>query len=191
MRFECISVEDNIRVLVIGTFYDKVSKLEEIKKIRKEADIIILFGNNDHENINIIRKFVEEVNAYYILGNRDLIFATKQYDQNINVCEWIKKQYVGIRLEFNNNSNFVITYGGLKNYQKIEELNHEFEICFMNDENIHFQYRGNSGYLISHNPCQEQIKKYRYSVSLGLTKDCNHISVQEVNKSGLGQTFYV
>lgn len=191
MRFERISVEDNFRALVIGTFYDKISKLEEIRKIKKDTDIIVLFGNNDYQNHDNIKNFLMEGNSYYVLGNRDLVFMSRHYSENINLCEWLKNQCTGLRLEFNNGSNYVITYGGLKKYQKIEELNHEIEVCFINDESNHLQYNGSFGYLITHNPCQNQVKKYKYSASLGIIKDKERISVQEVNKSGLGQTFYL
>lgn len=191
------------RILVVGPFYDKIEKLNFIQDIRQPDDIVIFLGdicfpNNDLNALNIrvqkLQAFLQKDKTFYILGNHDLSFRSKLDIYNYDIYNWINKQYLAIKINFENETNALIVHGGiLPRHSKFEDLNQDLEISFNNEPSMHQDYNGRFGYLITSHPKSEknQVELFNYSMSLDTScHETNILAVQELTKMGLGQTFY-
>lgn len=207
MQFKKLIIK-NERILVIGPIYNKMEKLLALKTIIKPDDILVFMGNISFpykigsevtKRINQLDAFCDDKKAYYIVGDLDLIFKSKNAGSNPDVCGWLQYKSLGLKFSFENNTNIIVINGSiLPEYKKIENLNNNLEISFykIDDEGKHWHdtYDGRFGFVVSNYPysLNNKIKIYNHSVSLNTRcNETNILAVQEITNKGLGQTFYL
>lgn len=186
-------------ILVVGPIYDDIGKIEKIINLISNYELIIINGGLCHPKIKNIEKNFEfnmknifsSNKIIYNLGADDLIFgcANKKHQ----ITKWINNQPNVIFLEFNNQTNIIITNGGLTTLMKKNDLMNNIETTFVsNIDNVpwHKKYNGMYGYVISNNPLTlEKPSFYPYSLQMGNKYECNYQTyAQEVESKGLKHT---
>lgn len=196
-------------LLVISPLYDKLDKLLILESMIKDNHIIVLLGdscfpytkhNEVPPRINQIKLFMENKDAHYVLGDKDLIFMQKTALTHEDNFQWLGEQPSAIRFMFDNQTSALIVHGGiLPKHTTWGELNTDLEVSFIknipnSNKNWHEIYNGRFGYCLSSHPANQEnmIQKYNHSVSLDTSAhETDRVAVQEFSEKGLGQTFYI
>lgn len=190
-------------ILVISPIYNKINKIQEIKKMSSEYDWIIFNDgitqpNDSRENIiqrmSIIDELIACNKAIYNIGNLDYL-TRYQLDilnsQDLYIDRWLKDKPNLTVVNFDNSYQLLITSGGIPNHcQTIDQLvSNGTESSFT--IHPHETYSGGLGYVISNQPYTKWVPKYyRYSVQIGNTID-GQVYALKINKYGIQRTLIV
>lgn len=189
------------KILIVGPIYSKIEKLEKIKEIINDYELIILNGNLFHPNVKekdlekciyFIDNLNKLKNIIYNLGNYDLMLINKKYELPNNLLEWFKTKSNSIELEFVNNFKIFVVNGGINNNINKNNIYNNIEVSFIekiNEKPWQNFYGGIFGYVISNNPLTlEKPIFYRFSAQIGNLIESNVTYAQEVDKYGLKNT---
>lgn len=194
------NVKDNI--LVVGSIYNHLDKIDKIRTIMPNYHTIIFNGNllfpfdnidEVRSRIKIMNDLIKLGNVIYNLGNYDLklLNILNQNNEHFDVQEWIVSNPNVIGIDFNNTSSALIVSGGLTPDIKTRAaLNDNLEVSFVsyiNDKPWQVYYGGWLGYVISNNPSttKEPIF-YPYAGQLGTKySKSQDVYAQEIEPYGL------
>lgn len=189
------------KILIIGPIYDKISILPQIEKISSNYNLIILNGNICYpfDDLIFVKQRIDLVSqlnkVMYNLGDHDLQLLKILRNQNnhFDIQNWINQQPNMIIIEFKNQSNFIITNGGMIESITYDKLINNLETTFISqidNKSWHQLYFGQHGYIISNNPLSLQEPQfYPYSMQMGNKySENNKIYGQELDAYGLKQT---
>lgn len=182
----------NCDVLVISSIYDRLDKIENVKELVKKYEIVIINGNLSYpydgaeERIDIWRSEIfQQPKVIYNLGNHDFVYSTQKKNT------WIENHPNVVFIDFNNQTNTIITNGGLTPTMTKSGLLDNLETSFVNylqGKPWHERYHGKFGYVISNLPLGIEPKLYSHSVSLGTNYELSKPFAQEFSSEGLKKT---
>lgn len=196
-----VTIENSTqKVLVVGSIYDKIDKLQTLKEIDNNYDLIIVNGNITYPyNINKIENRIElfktlSTKYIYNLGNYDLKFLIKNSSSKIE--KWLYSKSNAVIINFKNQTSLIILNGGVLPKMSKQELDNNIEISFISkidNDPWHKTYGGGYGYIISNQPfTNEKPYFYNYSMQMGNVYSENvKIYCQEVDQYGLKETFLI
>ena len=188
----------NSNILVTGPLYNKKEKIEKILQLSIKYDYVIINGNlcyheieNLEENFLLMKQnLFSKEKIIYNISSDDLIFTIN--NKKHYITNWINNQPNIIFLEFKNQTNTIITNGGLLHSMRRSDLINNIETTFISNINglpWHKKYNGNFGYVISNNPLTCKYPQFfPYSLQMGNKFECDKIYAQEVGPKGLKQT---
>lgn len=179
-------------VLITGAIYDQMDKLSKLNQLKSKYQLIIINGDicypagSIQERMDLVSELCQDPKIIYNLGKNDLLKSTEQHS------DWFNKPNVVI-LEFANQSNLIVTNGGLTSVMTQDSLKDNLETTFVNlidGKPWHQSYYGFYGYVISNNPLTENFPEfYNYSMQIGNKYKVNgDVYAQEVNQYGLKDT---
>lgn len=190
----------NHKVLVIGSIYDRLDKLEKILELCKIYKLIILNGNLCYPFTNIVDienriKYITNIlpshKVIYNIGNYDLL-SSIQCPTSTILSNWITVNPNVVILEFYNQTTTIITNGGITPHMTKNDLISGVETTFVSNiegQPWHNKYYGQYGYIISNNPLSLfKPKFYPFSLQMGSLYCQNMIYGQEVDMTGLKNT---
>lgn len=188
----------NQKVYVAGGVHDKLDKIENFIQQQDHSDIFIINGNicypSDKATANIEKliNLMSQYNIYYVLGDKDLLYQKKLYDNNqFNIIyNWINSQHLACQVNFGNGASMIILNGGIPK----DFYEHNIKLCLLKN-NWHDSYHGEIGYIVSNNPpCNgSSIDLYKYSCSIGTSdgsEDQKSI-IQQISHRGLENIYWV
>lgn len=208
MRTKKIDVK-NKSLLVVGPLYDKLDKLYALNTLITKDHIVVFLGDICYpyktysdvpSRINIIKTFLENKDAHYVLGDKDLVYMQKTFASNADTSDWLALQPTAIRFMFENQTSALVVHGGiLPRHTTWREITDDLEISFINNiptinKPWHKIYNGRFGYVLSSHPASKDklVEKHNNSISLDTEAyETDKVAVQEFNEKGLGQTFYI
>lgn len=192
------------KILIIGPIYDKIEKLNKIKELSQNYDYIIFNGSlcYPYDDLELVKtriaKFNEQFNTYksiYVVSHYDLLLAKLLYDNNKNkeIFKWIMSKPNIVLINFKNQTNMIVTNGGIIKSMTRESLSNDIETTFISkidNEPWHKKYVGKNGYVVSNNPLTNQKPKfYPFSVQIGnVYNEKVQIYAQEAGPYGLKKT---
>lgn len=179
-------------ILITGPIYDQTDKFHKINELKSKYQLIIINGDicyptgNILERMNQVSNLCQDGKVIYNLGKNDLLESIGKEST------WFKKPNIVI-VEFANQSNLIVTNGGLTPEMNQESIINNMEATFVNlinEKPWHQTYYGAHGYVISNNPLTDKEPEfYNYSMQIGNKYgDKNQIYAQEVNQYGLKDT---
>jgi hypothetical protein len=182
----------NCDVLVISSIYDKLDKIDSIKKLIKKYEIVIINGNLSYppegadERLNLWKNEIfQQPKVIYNLGNHDFIYTTNKKNT------WLEHNPNVVFIDFNNQTNVIITNGGLTPKMSKVNLLDNLETSFVSliqQKPWHERYNGKFGYIVSNLPLDSEPRFYSYSMSLGTNYDLDKTFAQEISAEGLKKT---
>jgi len=182
----------NCDVLVISSVYDKLEKIENIKELIEKYEIVIVNGNltypydNAEKRLDVWKSEIfQQPKVIYNLGNHDFVYTTQKKNP------WLESQPNVVFIDFNNQTNTIITNGGLTPKMTKSGLLDNMETSFVNyyqDKPWHERYYGKFGYVVSNLPLGSEPKFYSYSASIGTIRELGKPFAQELSREGLKKT---
>lgn len=193
------------KILVVGSFYDKIEILQTYQNLWDQHDLIIFNGNlcYPNDNLELVERRIEKMDNLlqtgkfiYNLGNQDLMLMKRLSDNSkyTAIINWLKNKSNVIIIDFLNQSSLIITNGGVTPEMKRTDLYNNIEtsfVSFVDNKSWHQQYGGNYGYIISNNPLtHDPPKLYNFSIQLGnIYSDKSQIYAVQIEQHGIGQIF--
>jgi len=191
----------NEKILIVGSIYDKLDKIEKIRTIISNYGVTIFNGNllypfsdiNQVKNrIQIMNELLKTGKVIYNLGAYDLklLNILNQNDEYFDVQKWIISKPNVIAIDFSSASSVLIMSGGVTpNINGRQMLNDNLEVSFVshfNDKPWQIYYGGLMGYIISNNPNNNKPTFYPYAAQIGSRYSDNfNVYAQEIDPSGL------
>lgn len=192
------------QVLVIGPLYDKLDKLDKIKELSSNYELVIFNGNLCYpfDNLDEVERRIDILDGYlkpgrilYNLGNYDLVLSqklneVKGYDR---IKQWLKSFTNVFIIGFRNQTTCIITSGGLTNEMKREHLLDNIEtsfVSYIDHKPWHVKYGGMQGYVVSNSPLTFQEPQF-YNFSAQIGNDYGpetKVYAAEIGPAGLKQT---
>jgi hypothetical protein len=189
----------NHKILVVGSIYDKINKLEDIKKIEHNYNLIIIAGNilypfKKAEELEFRIKLFNNSKYHYVIGSYDLKVLSSNLSTTIN--NWIISQPNAIIVEFINQTRLIVINGGITPQINKTNFNDSLEISFVSNiekKPWHQFYGGGFGYIISNNPLtNEKPVFYNYSAQIGnIYENVLNTYAQEIDQYGLKKTILI
>jgi hypothetical protein len=195
------------KILVVGPIYDNINVFSFIEKNISHYDYIIINGSLCYpfNNIESVKDRIKQLNELlisnkiiYNVSNYDYELLAKLYSNNSDkdIQDWISTKPNVIIITFTNQTNVIITSGGITPLMNKNSLNDSIETSFINNINNkswHLSYNGMYGYIISNNPLTNDSPIfYKYSAQIGNKYSENlNIYAQEVDKFGLKKTILI
>jgi hypothetical protein len=192
------------KILVISPIYDKLEKLERVKKFIPFYEYIIFNGSLcfPYDNLNLVEQRIEKMDTFlqnykviYNLSHHDLLLSKYLYENSIgsNIQNWLMDKPNVIIIEFKNQTTTIVTGGGVIPSMDRKSLTNNLETSFVsNIEGVpwHQKYNGLYGYIISNNPLTFQKPQFhRYSAQIGNDYGPEtEVYAQEVSPFGLKRT---
>lgn len=192
------------KVLVIGPIYDKIEKFSKIQELAPNYDNVIFNGGLCYpfDKLSEVEKRITQFNetfksykTIYVINQHDLLCAKYLYDtlQGFNIFKWIMRKPNVVLMKFKNQTNMIVTGGGIIPTMNRESLTDNLETSFVSNidgKPWHKKYTGLMGYVISNNPLTSQKPKfYPFSIQLGNQYSQNvQVYAQEVEPYGLKRT---
>jgi hypothetical protein len=191
----------NEKILIVGSIYDQLDKVEKISTIISNYSTVIFNGNllypfsdiNQIKNrIQIMNELLKTQKVIYNLGEYDLKLFNilNKSDKHFDVQKWIMSKPNVIAIDFSNTSSVLVMSGGIT--PKIcnrHMLNDNLEVSFVsyfNDKPWQIYYSGLMGYIISNNPSSNKPTFYPYAEQIGAKySDKFNVYAQEIDPSGL------
>ncbi len=193
-------IKTDKKILVVSPLNNKIEKINELKKI-SEKYIVVFTGEICHpfepiseieKRIEIIDSYLASTSSFYVVGDGDLTFKSKNKFNDNKINAWIENQCLGINIIFNNNTQLTVVHGGIPLQAKTwKDIISNLEIAFVkkiNDKPWHQTYDGRFGYVISAHTMSDKVEIYNFSASIDVE---NKICFQEFSESGLGQTILI
>jgi hypothetical protein len=201
----CLILRKNLsKVLVIGPIYDKLEKLKRAGNLIENYDLTIFNGslcypNDDldqvEQRIELMNEFLKTGKVVYNLSNYDLELSHLLYEkkQGPKIQYWLQDKPNVVIIEFKNQSNCIITSGGMNPKFNRESLLDNIETSFISNINgvpWHKTYSGLYGYVISNNPLTDKEPQFHsYSAQIGNVYNSEtQVYAQEVEPFGLKRT---
>src|SRR5271163_997978 len=168
-------------ILVVGTIYNKLNKLDKIESLLPQYDWIVFndsisFTDNNISSVVSQIKRMDQLLAsgkvVYNVGNMDLTLANKMdiWDPDqLTIAEWIQNKPNVVMIDFDGSFQVVILSGGIPSHiTHREQLEDNIEVSFATHP--HEIYSGGLGYVICNGPLTPWAPKfYRYSVQIDNT----------------------
>lgn len=182
-------------ILVVGSIYDNIRALNRILEISGNYQYVIINGNvskpYDKSMVTERIRMIDQIpNALYNLGDEDYSVMNKYSNE---ITKWFKTKPNVIIINFANQSNVIVTNGGLISSMTLESLEDNIETSFVSliDKiSWHESYHGVIGYVISNNPkTSNEPHFYSHSLQMGNKySDNTEVYAQEVTAYGLKRT---
>lgn len=186
MQFKCenILLENNNKALILmGINGKKINKINFINLI-KTYDKIIINGNLGKDLMLISTILSKDIK--YVFSNEDYFYMKNNYFK-IYKEKWLKNIPNIIKLQFKNQTNFLICNAGLN---KNEELENNYLATFNNPDWIK-NYKGSYGWLISNIPLlPEASHTTNFTVQNFINYSEGRAWGQEVHSKGLGKKIF-
>lgn len=195
------------KILVVGPLYDKIEKLSSKQSLFDEHELIIFNGNLTFPNgnlqevenrIKIMEEKLQPDKFIYNLADQDLILMLDLHENRKSsfILDWLKTKSNVVIINFINQSNLIITGGGLSPNMLRSDLYNNLEITFVsviNASSWHELYGGAYGYVISNNPLTKEFPKfYNFSLQLGNKYDQNNEAYAvSIGKNGIDRIFAI
>lgn len=208
MRSKKIDLKDS-NLLIVGPLYNKTNKLSQLEQMIKSNHTVIFMGDTCFpyekfsevsSRLNEIKSFMENKNAHYILGDKDLLYMNKTFSTDAENHKWIISQQVAIRCMFDNQTSVLLTHGGIwPKHTTWDELTRDFEIAFISNlpevkQPWHKGYNGRFGYVISAHPGNKSYEVQKFNHSMALDTDAyesDKVAVVEYGPNGLVEINYI
>jgi len=167
--------------------------------LTKHYKAIILNGGLIHpQQQNIEESFMQMKqslrdcpNIIYNVSGYDLTYAAE--NDGSTIANWIMNQPNVVLIDFVNQTNTIITNGGVTPKMNREVLKNNIETSFVSYVNgvpWHKKYYGGYGYIVSNNPLTSSDPQfYNYSLQMGnmFSDECKSFA-QEISPTGLKET---
>lgn len=192
------------KILVVGPIYDRIDKLKKIQELCDDYSHVIFNGSlcYPYDDISEVESRIKEMNELlhshkiiYNASNYDWLCARHLYDNNLrtSVLKWIQSKSNVVMINFKNQTNLIITSGGVIPSMNREIILNNLETSFVSNFGEvpwHKRYTGLMGYVISNNPLTFQKPKfYPYSAQIGnIYSPKVQIYAQEIEPYGLKRT---
>jgi hypothetical protein len=185
------------KILVISPLCDQIEKLTKIQSFKDEyitvftGEICYPWDSIDQVKyrIEILDKYLKNSSSFYIVGDGDLNFKSKNKNNDNKINKWIDNQCLGINITFENNSMLTVVHGGIPIEAKSwKDIVSNIEIAFVkniNGQPWHKLYDGKFGYVISAHPTSNELKQYNFSSAIDIQ---GQVLAQEYSENGLGTT---
>ncbi len=171
--------------------------------------MVVLLGDIGHpcvtfndvsDRLKEVRGFMENKKAFYILGDKDLLYMKKTYGSNADTHDWFSLQRKALRFSFSNNSAVLVVHGGIlpthKTWNEVQVDNESAFVSYLIDTETtwHHSYDGRFGYIASSHtyPGDPTVRIYNHSISLDT--ECyktDVLAAQIIGPNGLCETLYV
>lgn len=196
MNFPKITVAKQ-KILVISPICDQIEKIKKLQEFSDEYIIVftgeICYPWDDVDQvksrIKTLDNYLKETSSFYVLGDGDLTFKSKNKNNSNEINKWIDEQCLGINITFPNDSMLTVVHGGIPIEAKSwKEIISNIEIAFVKNINgkpWHSLYDGRFGYVISAHPTSDEVKHYDYSMAIDIK---NQVLAQEYDENGLART---
>lgn len=192
------------KILVVGPIYDQIDKLNKIEEMLPNYDKVIINGSlcYPYDNLEKVKQRVSRISqllrsfkVLYNVSQHDLLCAQYLYDnfKDPELLKWITDKPNVIMINFKNQTNLIVTGGGIAPNMSKELLTNSLETSFVSlidNEPWQKKYVGLMGYVIGNNPLTNQKPKfYPNSAQLGNIYSENvKVYAQEVEPYGLKRT---
>ena len=192
------------KILVVGPIYDQIDKLNKIEEMLPNYDRIIINGslcypfNNleqVQQRVSRISQLLRSYKIVYNISRHDLLCAQHLYNNSKypKLLNWILNKPNITTITFQNQTNLIVTGGGITSTMNRDMLYDNLETSFVSNigqEPWHKKYVGMLGYVISNNPLTNQKPKfYPYSAQIGNIYSENvKVYAQEAEPFGLKRT---
>lgn len=185
------------KILVISPICDQIDKLDKIKEFGDEYVTIftgeICYPWDDigkvQKRVDAIDNYLKAYSSFYVLGDGDLTFKTKNKFNSNNLNKWIDSQNLGINVMFRNHTSLTVVHGGIPlSAESWNDITSNMELAFVrniNNKPWHQNYNGKFGYVISAHPTSDEVKHYNFSSSIDVK---GQVLAQEFDENGLQRT---
>ncbi len=194
------------KILVVGPIYDRLDKLLKVEQMMPDYDYTIVNGNLYYKfcdldlfqkRLDVMDRMIQTKKAFFNLGDQEIMLLEGVLmDCPNQIVDRLYNKPNVIFLDFDNQSNYLITSGGITPKMTKDKLADNLEVSFVSNiggTSWHELYNGNMGYVISNNPLTYEAPKFhRYSAQIGNYYGIEHqVYAQEIDKFGLKETISI